>query len=43
VALLAVLCLLGAGLLLAARLRAASASGSRSSTSGPRAPAGSGR
>jgi hypothetical protein len=43
VALLAVLCLLGAGLLLATRLRAASASGSRSSTSGPRAPAGSGR
>ncbi|HEV7844661.1 MAG TPA: alpha-(1-_3)-arabinofuranosyltransferase family protein [Thermoleophilaceae bacterium] len=32
VALLAVLCLLGAGILLAARLRAASASGSRSST-----------
>jgi Ni,Fe-hydrogenase I cytochrome b subunit len=32
VALLAVLCLLAAGLLLAARLRRASASGSRSST-----------
>jgi hypothetical protein len=43
VALLAVLCLLAAGLLLAARLRAASASGSRSSTSPPREPAGSAR
>jgi hypothetical protein len=42
VALLAVLCLLGAGLLMAARLRS-SASGSRNSTSAPREPAGSGR
>ena len=41
VALLAVLCLLAAGVLLAARLRAASASGSRSSTSAPRERAGS--
>ena len=43
VALLAVLCLLAAGLLLAARLRAASAPGSRSSTSAPRERAGSAR
>jgi arabinofuranan 3-O-arabinosyltransferase len=43
VALLAVLCLLAAGLLLAARLRAASASGSRSSTSAPRERQGSAR
>jgi arabinofuranan 3-O-arabinosyltransferase len=42
VALLAVLCLMAAGLLLAARLRS-SASESRSSTSAPRAPAESGR
>jgi arabinofuranan 3-O-arabinosyltransferase len=41
VALLAVLCLLAAGVLLAARVRAASASGSRSSTSAPRERAGS--
>jgi hypothetical protein len=41
-AVLAVVCLLGAGLLLAVRLRRASASGSRSSTSRARAPAGSG-
>jgi hypothetical protein len=43
VALLAVLCLLAAGVLLAIRLRRASASGSRSSTSAPRARAGSAR
>jgi arabinofuranan 3-O-arabinosyltransferase len=43
VALLAVLCLLAAGVLLAVRLRRASASGSRSSTSAPRARAGSAR
>ena len=43
VALLAVLCLLAAGVLLAARLRAASASGSRSSTSAPRERPGSAR
>jgi hypothetical protein len=43
VALLAVLCLLAAGVLLAARLRAASASGSRSSTSAPRGRPGSAR
>ena len=42
-AVLAVLCLLGAGLLLAIRLRRASASGSRSSTSAAHEPAGSGR
>jgi hypothetical protein len=41
VALLAVVCLLAAGVLLALRLRTASASGSRSSTSAPRARAGS--
>ena len=41
IAVLAVLCLLAAGLLLAVRLRRASASGSRSSTSEARAPAGS--
>jgi len=43
IAVLAVLCLLGAGLLLAVRLRRASASGSRSSTSRAHEPAGSGR
>jgi hypothetical protein len=43
VALLAVVCLLGAGVLLAFRLRPSSASGSRSSTSAPRARAGSAR
>jgi arabinofuranan 3-O-arabinosyltransferase len=43
VALLAVLCLLAAGVLLAVRLRRASASGSRSSTSAARARAGSAR
>jgi arabinofuranan 3-O-arabinosyltransferase len=43
VALLAVVCLLAAGVLLALRLRTASASGSRSSTSAPRARAGSAR
>jgi len=42
-AVLAVICLLGAGLLLAVRLRRVSASGSRSSTSRARAPAGSAR
>jgi hypothetical protein len=43
VALLAVVCLLAAGVLLALRLRPSSGSGSRSSTSAPRARAGSAR